>query len=142
MKFNTTDGLAKLVGDHIADGWLPFGGTSTFDGGDSICQPMVKESTVSTVIVCAANKYEFPDDVFTTPLVICGARHWDRVMHAQISAIDSAAWSHRISEVQGFIDNHGNFLTREEAHIIAKAAGQIKHRCGGDEKRLFSENLY
>jgi hypothetical protein len=43
---------------------------------------------------------------------------------------------------QGFIDQFGVFMTREEAYEVAKAAGQIKYRCGGDEGRLFSENLY
>lgn len=33
-------------------------------------------------------------------------------------------------------------MTREEAHEVAKAAGQIIRRCGGDEHKLYSENLY
>lgn len=43
---------------------------------------------------------------------------------------------------QGFIDQRGAFLTREEAHKVATGAGQIIRRCGGDDGRLFSENLY
>jgi hypothetical protein len=43
---------------------------------------------------------------------------------------------------QGFLDNKGIFLTREEAHTVAKAAGQIVRRVGGDANRLYSENLY
>lgn len=43
---------------------------------------------------------------------------------------------------QGFIDQHGNFYSREEAWKIAQANGQIIRRVGGDEGRLFSENLY
>jgi len=43
---------------------------------------------------------------------------------------------------QGFVDQHGEFMTREEAHKVAIEAGQIIRRCGGDEERLFSENLY
>lgn len=43
---------------------------------------------------------------------------------------------------QGFIDQHNKFLTREEAWIIAEKNGQIFRRCGGDGKKLFSENLY
>jgi hypothetical protein len=42
----------------------------------------------------------------------------------------------------GFITNTGRFLEREEAHVVAAAAGQILYRCGGDERRLFSENLW
>lgn len=43
---------------------------------------------------------------------------------------------------EGFIDQFGNFLTREEAHVIAVKQNQIIRRCGGDESRLYSENLY
>ena len=47
-----------------------------------------------------------------------------------------------IEHVQGFIDQRGNFLTREEAWIVAEASGQIIRRVGGDGKKLYSENLY
>ena len=43
---------------------------------------------------------------------------------------------------QGFVDQRGEFLTREEAHSIALAEDQIRRRCGDDERTLFSENLY
>ena len=43
---------------------------------------------------------------------------------------------------QGFIDQRGEFMTREEAHKVATESGQIIRRCGGDDGRLFSENLY
>jgi hypothetical protein len=43
---------------------------------------------------------------------------------------------------QGFIDQLGVFLTRQEAFAIASERGQIKRRVGGDEGKLFSENLY
>ena len=74
--------------------------------------------------------------------VICGARHFDAVMVATIAAsdpLDARKW--KLAE-QGFIDQRGEFLTREEAHKVATDAGQIIRRCGGDEGRLFSENLY
>jgi hypothetical protein len=84
-----------------------------------------------TVIVCAANR-------LATGLIVCGARHHDPIMNAQIEAA-GCGW---VGEEQGFIDNKGNFLTREEAHKIAYWNRQIKYRCGGDKKTLFSENLY
>jgi hypothetical protein len=59
-------------------------------------------------------------------------------MHAQLRA----AGGERSVAEQGFVDQHGVFLTREEAMEIARAAGQIVRRCGGDSIRLFSENLY
>ena len=74
--------------------------------------------------------------------IICGARHYDTIMRSQAASdhnpID-ADWFH---SDQGFIDQFGNFLTRLEACEIARKTGQIKHRCGGDDDLLFSENLY
>lgn len=70
--------------------------------------------------------------------VICSVRHFDLRMHAQIA--DSKHFWGRA--VQGFIDNRGEFLTREQAFKVAMEAGQIIDRCGGDEGKLFSENLY
>jgi hypothetical protein len=94
-------------------------------------------------IVCAANKYTFTmEDGTTTELVICGARHYDPLMHQQIKALDKSLWEKKTSEVQGFVNNKFEFLTREEAWIVASAEGQIIRRCGGDGTKLFSENLY
>ena len=78
-------------------------------------------------VVCAAIK-----DGYGT--IVCGPRHWDKIMHQ--SAAGKWAWE------QGFVDQHGEWLTREEAWVIAEAAGQIIRRVGGDGGRLFSENLY
>lgn len=79
------------------------------------------------VIVCAANQEPSGN-------LILGVRHCDMIMHSHRTDL-------RHTE-QGFIDNFGNFLTREQAWVVAEAAGQIKYRVGGDTKRLFSENLY
>ena len=43
---------------------------------------------------------------------------------------------------QGFVDQFGVFLTREEAWDVASKAGQIVRRVGGDGGCLYSENLY
>ena len=46
---------------------------------------------------------------------------------------------------QGFINNHGKFLSRTEDWKVAEAAVQIIRRVGGDEidgGTLYSENLY
>jgi hypothetical protein len=94
-------------------------------------------------IVCAANKYTITlEDGTTKDLIICGARHYDMLMHQQIKALDQSLWEKVTDEVQGFVNNKGEFLTREEAWVIASAEGQIIRRCGGDDKKLFSENLY
>lgn len=84
-------------------------------------------------VVCAALKD-------TNGRIVTGARHFDGVMMEQIKrgpAVDD--W--RGAE-QGFIDQKGNFLTREEAHEIASRHRQILRRVGSDEMSLFSENLY
>jgi hypothetical protein len=85
-------------------------------------------------VICAAmqNKH--------TRVVLCSVRHYDGIIHM---ALNNYLTDHNPEDwIQGFVDNKGNFLTREEAHKVASAANQIIRRCGGDEVRLFSENLY
>ena len=87
------------------------------------------------VVVCAACKYE--------DLILCGARHWDKVMNIQYKNLNNPAKSMFFE--QGFINQFGEFLTREEAMIVALEAGQtvdVERGCGGDDKILFSEGLY
>jgi hypothetical protein len=84
-------------------------------------------------VVCAAIRNK-------SGRIICGARHYDGVMHSQILASNDD-WTKSDVE-QGFIDQRGRFLTRQEAFAIATATGQIKYRVGGDKGKLFSENLY
>ena len=90
---------------------------------------------MNTWVVCAALRRDNGE-------IVCGPRHFDPTMRAAIGRIcveDQQAW--RFAE-QGFVDQRGNFLTREEAWPIALANGQIRRRCGGDDGKLFSENLY
>ena len=73
-------------------------------------------------------------------LIICGARHFDPIMRQVIGFIGGRQeW---LGVEQGFIDQYGAFMPREEARVVAEAAGQIVRRVGGDSKILFSENLY
>ena len=88
-------------------------------------------SIESTRIVCAA--------LLSDKGLIVGPRHYDAVMQKQFHAFGCKEES---EVVQGFIDQHGNFLDREEAYVVALRNGQIIKRCGGDEGKLFSENLY
>lgn len=86
-------------------------------------------------IVWAANrrKHRFGD------VVVLGARHFDMLMRGHIrhcGITEPVEWE------QGFVDQRGVFLTREEAWIVAEAAGQIIRRVDGDGIELFSENLY
>lgn len=85
-------------------------------------------------IVCAAMKMDDGS-------IVLGVRHYDPNMREAFMSRRCANESTHVVE-QGFIDNKRNFLTREEAFVVAKEQGQIIRRCGGDEKELFSENLY
>ena len=71
--------------------------------------------------------------------MVIGIRRFDKFMRGQMDQIRGPRWA---ASEQGFIDQFGTFLTRKEALEIAKREGQIVRRCGGDEKELFSENLY
>lgn len=81
-------------------------------------------------IVCAANRHTI------TSSIVVGVRHWDVLMRQHIFDKDYSDYE------QGFIDNKGKFLTREEAYVVAEREGQIIRRVGGDEGVLYSENLY
>lgn len=90
-------------------------------------------------IVCAANRCNKDEHKF----LLVGARHWDDVMREQFSFITKHLDISHYDFVQGFIDNRGNFHTREEAFLIATAANQIIKKTGGDKSvQLFSEDLY
>lgn len=83
-------------------------------------------------IVCAANK--------VNNHIVCGARHYDEIMCKQMELINESFSSANVE--QGFINQYGEFLSRQEAYIIATIAGQIIRRVGGDDNCLYSENLY
>lgn len=93
-------------------------------------------------IICAANREP------GTGEIILGARHWDMTMRAaydvwkKANQVETKAM---LFSDQGFIDQYGKFLNRQEAWKVAEAAGQILYRCGGDDSdggTLYSENLY
>lgn len=85
-------------------------------------------------VVCAANKYgEF---VFT------GVRHFCPVMIFNMSHYDVKGLRQEHGEVQGFIDQHGIFMDRREAAIVAAQAGQLERYGDSKPDVLFSEDLY
>lgn len=74
--------------------------------------------------------------------IITGARHYDSLMIATIN-YSKEDWDKPRDVEQGFIDQYGNFLTREEAFIIASENNQIIRKCGSEHSgKLYSENLY
>lgn len=82
-----------------------------------------------TVVVCAACRMGNH--------IVLGARHFDERMREQM---ERTSYNWKLAE-QGFINQFGEFLTREEAAESVKKSGQItKAEYIGSE--LFSEDLY
>lgn len=82
-------------------------------------------------VVCAAVRLK-------QGIVVCGPRHFDATMRKMIEQLRLSV----TAAEQGFVDQFGNFLTREEAWDIAKARGQILHERSICLGTLYSENLY
>lgn len=87
-------------------------------------------------IVCAANRHK-------DGRIVIGPRHFDSTMIAALMAQpdwDTDGWK---GSEQGFIDQHGDFFTREQAWAIAKPLGQCVRSIGmPDNGVLYSEHLY
>lgn len=84
-------------------------------------------------MVCAANRHK------TTSAIICGARHWDKVMRMQLfGKLKGSEWE------QGFIDQFGRFYNRKDAMEAVLASGQLfnAERNSGNGEDLYSEGLY
>jgi hypothetical protein len=91
-------------------------------------------------VVCAAIRAADGD-------VLLGIRHYSPDMHKQIAARhDGSKFKHRHDEDQGFVDQFGDYLTREEAYKIAETNGQIYRPEGNGQglngMKLYSEGLY
>lgn len=71
--------------------------------------------------------------------VITGARHFDKVMLGQMKATEGVPWWRDCQ--QGFIDQFGDFMSREEAWTVARDRQQILREVS-DPGILYSENLY
>jgi len=89
------------------------------------------------IVVCAACRFK--------DVMLCGARHFDSAMLNQLEHMKEGTKPSDPGErwEQGFIDQFGDFLTREEAMQIVKENGQpfnIERNRG--DTYLFSEGLY
>lgn len=82
-------------------------------------------------VVCAAIR-------LTGGLIITGARHFDEIMVATLDACEMF----QPDAAQGFIDQWGNFLTREQAYEVALRQGQYKPWGNHTPGVLYSEDLY
>ena len=89
-------------------------------------------NNIKVRVVCAANRHMDGD-------IILGLRHWDNHMRKSCELLGLStspyAWE------QGFLDSRNNFLTREEALVMANEADQMI-REKFQPNILFSENIY
>lgn len=86
-------------------------------------------------IVCAANRNQ-------AGKILLGVRHWDKFMTDHKVWVDAFAPRNAYKWGQGFIDQFGEFYTREEAWKVAEANGQITRDHDVCPGTLFSEHLY
>lgn len=92
-------------------------------------------------IVCAATKVFVEQNGIEEIVIVCSPRHWDMVAHATFNKMFQDPVKIN-KEIQGFIDQYGDFYTRQEAWVVANKNNQIIRRVGGDHEKLYSENLY
>jgi hypothetical protein len=85
-------------------------------------------------IVCAAM-------LMKDGLVVTGARHFSPEMRLVLHRIYGDGYHLKVQQ-QGFINQYGDFLGREEALVIARKQGQVRKEVGGGNDELFSEMLY
>lgn len=79
--------------------------------------------------------------------LLLGIRHYSPDMRRQIEQrVDGAKFKNRHDEDQGFVDQHGQWMSREKAYWVAQHEYQIAHpeACGQglDGPKLYSEGLY
>lgn len=91
---------------------------------------------VDLVIVSAANRYR--------DIIVMGPRHYSNLMQTQIEAYGGIRLLKEYAGdeyEQGFVDQYSTFHTREEAYIIARDRGQIRHPDHVPGNQLFSEGI-
>lgn len=93
-------------------------------------------------IVCAAIRT-------TDGKILAAPRHYDATMHALIAVMEptiAESFKHLHGDDEGFIDQHGQYYTRDQAYIIADLNGQIRHPDACTPylgvMQLYSEALY
>ena len=91
-------------------------------------------------IVCAAIRA-------SDGTLLLGIRHRSADMKMQQAMrVDGHKFNGLLDEHEGFVDQYGQWLSREEAYQVAEANGQLLYpeRCGMglEGPRLYSEGLY
>lgn len=95
--------------------------------------PSETKKDLGRLVVCAAMKLKDGH-------IITGIRHFSPEMRATMKLIYGDGYHLKVEE-QGFVDQWGVFMSREEAWDVAKAAGQIRREVASAGE-LWSENLY
>ena len=99
----------------------------------TVCR--VPNGTMQRTVVAAANRYNREGE---EPLIICGVRHHDEIMNSVLDAIGMKGFTTE----QGFVDQWGNYMDREEAAYVATYSGQRMRNTRFDRKYLFSEDCW
>ena len=87
-------------------------------------------------VVCAAIRAEDGS-------LLLGIRHYSSDMHKQIGMrYDGRLFLHRNGDDQGFVDQHGVYMTRREAYDVALKADQIIRMEACLREELYSEGIY
>lgn len=87
-------------------------------------------------VVCAAIRAADGD-------VLLGIRHYSMDMHRQIGMrTDGSKFHRRSGGDQGFVDQYGEYMTRQEAFNVAAKANQIVNWNVCESGTLCSEGLY
>ena len=85
------------------------------------------------LVVCAAM-------IMKDGLVVTGVRHFSPDMRLILHRVYGDKYHLQVKD-QGFVDNKGEFLSREDAWKAADLAGQIRKEVSSPGT-LYSENLY
>ena len=88
-------------------------------------------------VVCAAIRAANGD-------ILVGVRHYSQDMHYQIQdRFNGQRFENRFDENQGFVNSWGEYLTREEAYLVARHNNQIIRETPFTKQgKLDSEALY
>jgi hypothetical protein len=100
---------------------------------ENLAEVFIPNGTAKRQVVCAANRYVVNGE----KVVILGVRHHCPLMNKMLDLV-GIDWHTR---EQGFVDQWGNYMNREEALFVLKTNGRwIRDEDYSDE--LYSENLY
>lgn len=77
-------------------------------------------------------------------ITFVGVRHFDMLMNSQIRNCTFVGLFNKGEYEQGFVDQYGVYMSREEAYVVARDAGQLNYRrpYSSSGERLHSEDVW